>query len=747
MKDDREHIAILGGGVGGCVAAYWLSSTEELRKKYRVTLYQTGWRLGGKGASSRNPEKKFRSEEHGPHVWFGFYENAFTTLRRCVNELDLKKHPLGDVDRMFDDDIDDGGQGLFEASREGVFFNRISGKDWYPWKVEMDRYPGEPGDGDPQPDVRDSLWRAADLLAYNVKLQRLFGPWAEKVSTWLGGILGRRLPVSQPGTSRYGVNPGDPGGYASYLSRRLVDLAGTERHWYGEWLTGRILQVLLDVIGWKIRRRARRPGLSQDELRELSLLDLCRTCLRGALVDVLIRDKTFSQLDGQEFLQWLKHHGATYHTLESSTFLRGYYDTPFAFSKGMAHSPEHANFSAGAALRGFFRIFFGHKGAYLYRMKLGMGECVFTPLYLMLKKQDVKIEFFHRVESLVPNAAGNRVERVELTRQARVTTSSGDYNPIAHVTIGGTVWPYWPDRPDPAQLDPASLPASDDPGLDSAWSAHRGERVHLADRRAEDDAAIDRFDHVILAIPPGAHRRIAGPLMAKDTRFRVMVETSETIRTLACQIWISAGDRNDINSLGWDKTHSCREYLLGAATPDPLNVILDATKILRTEATVGATHVFYFCGPDLDDPKEPAFGSDPGYPARAHAKAKKECIEYLKENLFLWPGLCKGDGITFDPATLYHPDPAAGPEEKLDWQYFRINLDPSERYVLSTTESTPNRLAPWDTGFNNLVHAGDWCRNGIDIGCVESAATSAMLAAHHLTGYPAKDMIAGMHYE
>ena len=46
MKDDREHIAILGGGVGGCVAAYWLSSTEELRKKYRVTLYQTGWRLG-----------------------------------------------------------------------------------------------------------------------------------------------------------------------------------------------------------------------------------------------------------------------------------------------------------------------------------------------------------------------------------------------------------------------------------------------------------------------------------------------------------------------------------------------------------------------------------------------------------------------------------------------------------------------------------------------------------------------------
>ena len=47
MSDPREHVVILGGGVGGCIAAYWLSATPELRAKYRVTLYQTGWRLGG----------------------------------------------------------------------------------------------------------------------------------------------------------------------------------------------------------------------------------------------------------------------------------------------------------------------------------------------------------------------------------------------------------------------------------------------------------------------------------------------------------------------------------------------------------------------------------------------------------------------------------------------------------------------------------------------------------------------------
>jgi uncharacterized protein with NAD-binding domain and iron-sulfur cluster len=748
MKDDREHIVILGGGVGGCVAAYWLSATEELRKKYRVTLYQTGWRLGGKGASSRNPDKQFRSEEHGPHVWFGFYENAFTTLRGCAEELDLKNHPIGDVDRMFDDEPGSSPDfhGLFQPSSEGVFFNRISEKNWYPWKVSMRRYSGQPGDGYPQPDVRDSLWRAADLLAGNTELKRLFGPWTEKVAAWIGGILGRHFPVSRPADCCHEVIPIEPGDYASYLSRRLVDLAGSERHWYGEWLTGRTMQLVLDVIGRKIRRRARKPGLSQDELRELSLLDLCRTCLRGALVDVLLRDKTFSQLDGIEFQDWLKLHGAAYHDLESSPFLRGYYDTPFAFSKGMAHSAEHANFAAGAALRGFFRIFFGHKGSYLYHMNLGMGECVFIPLYRVLKKRGVKIEFFHRVDALESNEAGNRVESIRITRQARVATESGEYQPLAEVTLDGKVWPYWPDRPDTRQLDPASLPASDDPGFESAWSTHPGEPLVLADRRADGTGADGRFDHVILAIPPGAHERIAASLMKKDTRFRTMVESSETIRTLACQIWISAGDGSH-NSLGWDKTGTCREHLLGAATPDPLNVILDATRILRTEATVGANHVFYFCGPAENDKAEPPFGSDPGYPARAHEAAKKKCIEYLDENLFLWPGLCKSDGLTFDPDRLHHPGSKAGPQAKRDWQYFRINLDPSERYVLSTDESTPTRLAPWDTGFSNLLHAGDWCRNRIDIGCVESAATSAMLAARHLTGYPTKDMIAGMQYE
>ncbi len=73
----RRQVAVLGGGISGLVSAYHLSRTPELREKFEVTVYQQGWRLGGKLASGRNHDKGWRKEEHGLHVWFGFYHNAF----------------------------------------------------------------------------------------------------------------------------------------------------------------------------------------------------------------------------------------------------------------------------------------------------------------------------------------------------------------------------------------------------------------------------------------------------------------------------------------------------------------------------------------------------------------------------------------------------------------------------------------------------------------------------------------------
>jgi uncharacterized protein with NAD-binding domain and iron-sulfur cluster len=78
-----KKVAILGGGMGALTAAYQLSE----KGGYDITVYQLGWRLGGQGASGRNLNLADRIEEHGLHVWFGFYENAFQLMQKCYMEL------------------------------------------------------------------------------------------------------------------------------------------------------------------------------------------------------------------------------------------------------------------------------------------------------------------------------------------------------------------------------------------------------------------------------------------------------------------------------------------------------------------------------------------------------------------------------------------------------------------------------------------------------------------------------------
>jgi hypothetical protein len=76
-------------------------------------------------------------------------------------------------------------------------------------------------------------------------------------------------------------------------------------------------------------------------------------------------------------------------------------------------------------------------------------------------------------------------------------------------------------------------------------------------------------------------------------------------------------------------------------------------------------------------------------------------------------------------------DPATGAyDERMQVAtYVRGNFQPSDRYVLSVPGSVRYRLDPGNTGYRNLVIAGDWTRCVINAGCVEAATISGMLAA------------------
>ena len=156
MTAGRRRVAILGGGMAGLSAAWRLSEPGWRDDLESITVYQRGWRLGGKGASSRGANG--RIEEHGLHIWLGYYENAFRLLRECYEELDRPRSAPGVPIATWRD-------ALIPAPVVGLFERH--GDRWAPWVGEFaanDEAPGEPGGSGGPMTVAGFVARAVRLL-------------------------------------------------------------------------------------------------------------------------------------------------------------------------------------------------------------------------------------------------------------------------------------------------------------------------------------------------------------------------------------------------------------------------------------------------------------------------------------------------------------------------------------------------------------------------------------------------------
>ena len=100
---DKRRIVILGGGVGAMTAAFELTNWDGWQDGLEIDVYQMGWRLGGKGASGRRQDLADRIEEHGLHVWMGFYENAFHVIRQAYDECTRRNLTPGSPFRSWQD--------------------------------------------------------------------------------------------------------------------------------------------------------------------------------------------------------------------------------------------------------------------------------------------------------------------------------------------------------------------------------------------------------------------------------------------------------------------------------------------------------------------------------------------------------------------------------------------------------------------------------------------------------------------
>jgi uncharacterized protein with NAD-binding domain and iron-sulfur cluster len=678
-------------------AAWALTNDRRWRDHYdSITVYQQGWRVGGKGASGRNQAARNRIEEHGLHVWFGCYDNAFRMLDRCYQEL---ARPRTARFRTVKDAF---------APQDRTPAMEYTRSGWQLWPISYPRLNGQPGaDGTP--------WH------HIVKLLRYADEWFDR---WLaaGGAEPRRPSRMRRLTGRLLQLPEvRPEQHPLKQSRSIAEsrYADPTRPY------GRVLWLIEAYRTWRrrfaIMRRLRhfkcwsddtaRTGAGSDELRRILIgIDLAVTVVLGLVRDFVLFFG-LEHLDREDLRAWLRRHGAREETVWSAP-VRALYDLCFAYERGEAgtgqrEDPGRPNFAAGTALQCALRIALMYDQSVCYEMRAGMGEVVFAPIYEALVARGVRFEFFHRVKRLELSPDGKRVARIHIGRQAKLKQEP--YQPLIHVD-GLACWPATPKY---EQLqDAARLKHIDLESLPPHWQ-------DVEDRTLEVGPGKD-VDRIILGIPLAALPGICGDLIRRSRRWRNMVKRIQTVQTLSLQLWMT----RDVRQLGW---HNGRVPV--NAAPEPIDVWADMSHLLAREGwppEARPSSVQYLCGP-LSESRAAASGG-PAAHVRVREIAEAWLLRYAH---VLWPAAVGPAG--FDWNVLHDPRRRSG-AARLDAQYLRANVAPSERYVLSVAGSTKYRLAADQSGFANLFLAGDWTRTDYNAGCIEAAVISGINAAAAVAG-------------
>ena len=696
------RVAIVGGGCAALTAAWHLAH----RKGYEVHVYERSWRLGGKGASGRDADGRIR--EHGLHIWLGFYENAFRLMRECYREA---------ADNGWGPQADEGKR-LAHASLQDAFFPEqhigVAVRDvreaapgqvgwhWSIWSGMLPPAPGMPGE------PLDAETNPFTVPSYLLRCYQL-------LRTLMVSVIGPGDELSQPRDQRTALDGDIELGYA-YNPRRTQKeiVAWSARVLRGAALTAAslLLQAVL-VMEKLMETPASAPPIAN--LRTFQLVTAILEQTRRLLVDVSTLDpvlrrkldvidiviaiavglyrnrllfgrKGFDTINRWDYREWLLKQGANPAAVESR-FLTGIYDLTFAYEDG-----ERPQIAAGVALRGALRMFFTYRGSMFWRMRSGMGDAVFAPLYRVLLARGVKFHFRHALDDVEMERIGEQpyVKALHFRTVGRAADLDAQAaNALDHFGC-------WPD--DAGHFVPHAGKAA---GRVSLQRGKQFEAVILA-TGADDFVAIGDRARLFEALPE---------------HWKKMRDNIRTVATQSAQVWLS----EDLEQLGW-----LRGSGIMTGMGEPFETWADMTHTLATEKAWraargglapsphdGARSVAYFCGvvPEDAAPSQEA----------AQKKARSDFELWLAQGMKpFWPG-------AFDAAGKLRP-------LRVGNEHVQANATGSDRYTLSLPKTIAQRISPLDRSVPNMTIAGDWTASGLDAGCVEGAVMSGMLAAYAICG-------------
>ena len=727
----QQKIAILGGGIAALSAAWELTSYADWQAQYDITVYQQGWRLGGKMAGGRGPNG--RVEELGLHLLLGFYVNAFPMFEDVYRERTTRQLAPDSPYRQLQDAIQPNNGTLL------VHWNPDKGR-WDNWPLIFPPSEGYPGDGPPL-----STWGLLER-GIAIGLETMLGsPYQSRWDPVARWILGHFFPASgdlpnpvvPPSASK-----GDP---ISFLSSIVESIFAKAEHAAEDLVAGFLKAVHVDwqavqrhepgffrALGKLLRELANRL---QQELYDadsealqhlghmLVLADFGAALLTGLFEDVYdVPSGTFQyrKINHLDFRDWLRSHGAHDETLYSPMVTFFYTGT---FEALADNEDTGGLLAAGTALQ-FAIPALGYKGSFCYQLRLGTADTLIMPLYQVLAARGVKFEFFHKVTDIRQDAA-QQIQQVQLQRQVDLATPDAAYDPVQWVKGS----PAWPSAPLWAQLNPQQAAQLQAQGvnLESPWTQWTGTDVTLT-LGAE-------FDQVILGIPAKALPLAAPSLLRDRPEWQRMVDAIHTAQVQSVQLWLD----KSMAELGYDREKwgmGRKDCVANVVTyANPMFSWLDQSDIIANEDWPGAPPktLLMFTGILPDEIVMPPY-TDTQFPARMLERVRTLNWQWLMDNMgwFLKGATSRAYPTGIDMRLLRAVSASQDGRVKYAEQFFSAAVAPSDRYVIAVPGTEQFRLRPDGSGLRNLWLVGDWTDYGTNIGYMEGCVISAHKAVRAL---------------
>ena len=655
-----------------------LAAAFELTKPGRcpgenVVVYQMGWRLGGKCASGRDDEG--RIVEHGLHVWFGYYENAFRLLQEVYEEL---AQLPGSENASWRSAV---GPQIFTpiGTGDGGFVPLI----WPDCE-------GTPGDGTPL----SLLGSMIGVLRLLRDVHRALAEDQQLTSCEHCIAVPGEAPVDaltgdvEQITLRAGLDLG-----INWLNRIQEDFYSTLE--LGN--AANYFKALADEI---------RTHQHTDADRLLGdLYDLTGAFIAGVITQVIIDGTELSELDRLDFREWLVLQGADYVSVYRSPILKALYDTMFQYPDGLTSSPSYG---AGTATNVVLRLLGTYKETAVWKPKGSLGEVLVTPLYRVLRARGVRFEFFHKLTQIELTEAKMSVARLRFVRQ--VSILDGGYEP----TDCSGCWPLTPKWDRIENGDELRDRGID---LESRWCDQQ--TCELTLEQGAD------FTDIVLAIPLGAFKHFSGrrgpcdELIRASPRFRALAANIPLVPSFSVQLWCA----RTLSELGWTRPPPTM-----VSGEPALQIWADMSHIISQEGwdRDRPLSLHYFCNVFESSPRRVDADA-------ARQRVEELTIEWLETKaLNLWP---LAGNKRFDWNVLFDWRRRTR-DARLEAQVLTVNVDPCACCASSAAGTTQWRLKAGESGFAHLVLAGAWTDTGLNTECIEAAVMSGMQASRALCGSP-----------